>query len=120
VDCKGIGAMEEGLDAMASTMVCRAQPTKLSLELLTAMCLSKRCPPGICVGAKTTHDLTWLIVGATDDMDQPWDTVSDVSVDLPVRSQAFPVMCLLSDSTTPSHLPQGCIICLIGADARCG
>jgi len=82
--------MEVRWGAMEGSMVCKANPQVRSFDLdtLTEMALKQRCPPAICRGAPTTHDLTWLIVGASDDLSQPWDPNSDVAVEIPVRRQA--------------------------------
>ena len=74
-----------------SVLACRTNPEVLTfpLEMLNVMAMVGRRPHVVCYGAPTCHDLTWLMVGASVNLEEPWDADQDFVFDLPVRARRF-------------------------------
>jgi hypothetical protein len=66
-------------------LVCKANylVRSWSVDGLNALALTHRSPPAVCCGAPTDHDLTWLIVGAGNNLEEPWDPAQNFTFTLP-------------------------------------
>jgi len=103
--------MEGGPSSVGDVLACKANHLVLSwsLDNLSDLAMKGRCPPAICAGAPTNHDLTWLIVGAGSNLEQPWDPDQNFCFTIPAWTLGDVSNCL--DGACVALVPkahQGC------------
>ena len=91
-------------------LACRANTDVLTfpLELLNDMAMVGRRPHVVRHGAPTCHDLTWLIVGASENQEEPWDEEQDFIFDLPARALRFKERHLIAGTCHSQDLLRQC------------
>jgi hypothetical protein len=77
--------MVECPSSEGAALACKANHSVRSwtVDELNTLALKNRCPPAVCCGAPTNHDLTWLIVGAGSNFEEPWDPAQNFTFTLP-------------------------------------